>query len=192
MDGAEREVAALLEQVQAAASNAEQTELFRHVQEIAQHRDPSGPERRVLRGALPMLGQLAQLRNAALVASILQFVAQEAAAAAAATEALDAACALLAGLYEVCHTVLLLGHSTEKNAVLALQLALGSLHASFQIVLRAEGADSHAGVEPRSAWDATMRCVEAAADVVANAPEAGAATAARWCGCAPGSWWRAA
>ncbi|KAE8994374.1 hypothetical protein PR002_g19951 [Phytophthora rubi] len=168
MDGAEREVAALLEQVQGAPSNAEQTELFRRVQEIAQHRDPSGPERRVLRSALPMLGQLAQLRNAALVASILQLVAHEAAAAAAAsTEAVDAASALLAGLYEVCHTVLLLGHSTEKNAVLALQLALGSLHASFQVVLRAES------VEPRSAWDATLRCVEAAADGVANPPETG-------------------
>ncbi|GMF22997.1 unnamed protein product [Phytophthora fragariaefolia] len=114
-----------------------------------------------------MLAQLAQLRNAALVAAILQLLAQEADAASA-----EAAPALLAGLLDVCHAVLLLGHSTEKNAALALQLALASLHASFLAVLRAE-SEGRAPAEPRSAWDATVRCVEAAADVVAAPPEAG-------------------
>ncbi|KAL4136653.1 hypothetical protein PRIC2_000184 [Phytophthora ramorum] len=187
MDGAEREVAALLEQLQGAAGNADQTELFRRVQEIVQHRDPSGQERRVLRSALPLLGQVAQLRNAALVAAILQLVAQEAAAAAgteniASAEAVDTAAALLTGLYHVSHTVLLLSHSTEKNVVLALQLALNSLHASFQVVLHAESIENHADVEPRSAWGATIRCLEAAADVVANPPETGGSnrSAAVW------------
>ncbi|KAG7378732.1 hypothetical protein PHYPSEUDO_009731 [Phytophthora pseudosyringae] len=178
MDGAEREVAALLEQVQGARGNAEQMELFHHVQEIVTHRDPSGPERRVLRGVLPLLGQLAQLKNAALVASILQLVAQEATAAAAAAnaasnEAVGAAAALLGGLYEVCHTVLLLSYSSEKNVVLALQLALSSLHSSFQVVLWAESIENNVGIEPRSCWDATIRCLEATADVVANPPETG-------------------
>lgn len=160
------EVTALLEQIQAQAGNAEQTELFRRVQEIVTHRDPSGPQRRVLRGALPLLAQLAQLRNAALAASILQLVAQEAKAATSSSDT-EATAALLAGLFEVCHTVLLLGHSSEKNAALALQLALGGLHATFQTALGAkEGQD----MEPRRAWDAVMRCLEAAADIVAVAP----------------------
>ncbi|GMF27566.1 unnamed protein product [Phytophthora lilii] len=100
---------------------------------------------------------------------MLQLLAQEAAA----SQANDAAAALLAGLFDVCHTVLLLGHSTEKNAVLALQLALGSLHACFQVVLRADTADSRLDLEPRRAWDAAVRCLQAAADVVAHPPEAG-------------------
>ncbi|KAF1795027.1 hypothetical protein GQ600_25904 [Phytophthora cactorum] len=126
MAGAEREVATLLAK-----------------QEIVTHRDPSGPERRVLRSVLPLLGQLAQQQNAVLVASILQLVGQEAAER----------------LYEVCHTVLLLSYSSEKNVVLALQLAL-----------------KHRGrvdMEPKSCWDATIRCIEATADVVANPPETG-------------------
>ncbi|EEY61322.1 uncharacterized protein PITG_01606 [Phytophthora infestans T30-4] len=178
MEGAEREVAALLEKVQGAGSNAEQMDLFRHVQEIVTHRDPSGPERRVLRSVFPLLGQLAQLQNTTLVASILQLVAQEAAAASAtantaSSEAVGAASAILAGLYEVCHTVLLLSYSTEKNVVLALQLALSNLHSSFQIVLRAESIDSRVDMEAKSCWGATVRCVEATADVVANPPETG-------------------
>ncbi|KAF4138491.1 Symplekin tight junction protein C terminal [Phytophthora infestans] len=178
MEGAEREVAALLEKVQGASSNAEQMDLFRHVQEIVTHRDPSGPERRVLRSVFPLLGQLAQLQNTTLVASILQLVAQEAAAASAtantaSSEAVGAASAILAGLYEVCHTVLLLSYSTEKNVVLALQLALSNLHSSFQIVLRAESIDSRVDMEAKSCWGATVRCVEATADVVANPPETG-------------------
>ncbi|KAG6976489.1 hypothetical protein JG688_00001276 [Phytophthora aleatoria] len=178
MADAEREVATLLEQVQGARSNAEQMDLFRHVQEIVTHRDPSGPERRVLRSVLPLLGQLAQQQNAVLVASILQLVGQEAAAASgtaitASSEAVVAASALLAGLYEVCHTVLLLSYSSEKNVVLALQLALSSLHSSFQIVLRAENIESRVDMEPKSCWDATIRCIEATADVVANPPETG-------------------
>ncbi|OWZ05397.1 hypothetical protein PHMEG_00022520 [Phytophthora megakarya] len=175
MDGAEREVGTLLEQIQGARSNAEQSELFRHVQEIVQHRDPSGPERRVLRSVLPLLGQLAQLQNAALVASILQLLVQEATAAANATsvEAVDAAAALLGGLYEVCHTVLLLSYSSEKNVVLALQLALSSLHASFQVVLKAERRENHVDIEARNCWNATIRCLEATADVTANPPQKG-------------------
>ncbi|KAF1775340.1 Symplekin/Pta1, N-terminal [Phytophthora cactorum] len=178
MAGAEREVATLLKQVQGARNNAEQMDLFRHVQEIVTHRDPSGPERRVLRSVLPLLGQLAQQQNAVLVASILQLVGQEAAAASgtaitASSEAVVAASALLAGLYEVCHTVLLLSYSSEKNVVLALQLALSSLHSSFQIVLRAENIESRVDMEPKSCWDATIRCIEATADVVANPPETG-------------------
>ncbi|ETM56091.1 hypothetical protein L914_00840 [Phytophthora nicotianae] len=178
MEGAEREVAALLEQVQGTQSNAEQIDLFRHVQEIVTHRDPSGSERRVLRNVLPLLGQLAQQQNATLVASILQLVAQEADAASAtantaSSEAVGAASTLLAGLYEVCHTVLLLSYSSEKNVVLALQLALSSLHSSFQVVLRAENIENRVDMEPKSCWDATIRCIEATADVVANPPEAG-------------------
>ncbi|KAK1941686.1 Symplekin [Phytophthora citrophthora] len=177
MDGAEREVAALLGQVQSAQSNGEQMDLFRHVQEIVTHRDPSGPERRVLRGVLPLLGQLSQLQNAALVAAILQLVAQEASTAASAvtsasSAAVDVASALLTGLYEVCHTVLLLSYSSEKNVVLALQLALGSLHSSFQVVLRADSIENQ-DIAPRSCWDATIRCIEASANIVANSPEAG-------------------
>ncbi|KAF4320693.1 hypothetical protein BBO99_00005002 [Phytophthora kernoviae] len=177
MDGAEREVATLLEQLQGLTSNAEQIELFRRVQEIVQHRDPSGPERRVLRGALPLLGQIIQLRNAALVTLILQLVAQEAISASStvtttSAKALDVAATLLAELYEVCHTVLLLSHSTEKNVVLALQLALSSLHSTFQVALRAETVENIVDTEPRRAWDATMRCLEAASGIVGIAPEA--------------------
>ncbi|KAG7399559.1 hypothetical protein PHYBOEH_008554 [Phytophthora boehmeriae] len=177
MDGAEREVATLLEQLQGLTSNAEQVEGFRRVQEIVQHRDPSGAERRVLRGALPLLGQIVQLRNAALVTSILQLVAQEASSASstvttASAETLDVAAALSAGLYEVCHTVLLLSHSTEKNVVLALQLALGSLHSTFEVALRAETVENGLDTEPRRAWDAATRCLEAAAGIVAIVPEA--------------------
>ncbi|RLN55617.1 hypothetical protein BBJ29_002405 [Phytophthora kernoviae] len=177
MDGAEREVATLLEQLQGLTSNAEQIELFRRVQEIVQHRDPSGPERRVLRGALPLLGQIIQLRNAALVTLILQLVAQEAISASStvttmSAKALDVAATLLAELYEVCHTVLLLSHSTEKNVVLALQLALSSLHSTFQVALRAETVENIVDTEPRRAWDATTRCLEAASGIVGIAPEA--------------------
>ncbi|KAL3668351.1 hypothetical protein V7S43_006441 [Phytophthora oleae] len=178
MDGAEREVAALLEQVQNAQSNGEQMDLFRHVHEIVTHRDPSGPERRVLRGALPLLGQLSQLQNAALVASILQLIAQEASAAAstvnsASIATVDAASALLTGLYEVCHTVLLLSYSSEKNVVLALQLALSSLHSSFHVVMSADSIENQVDIAPRSCWDATIRCIETSTNIVANPPEAG-------------------
>ncbi|RLN68583.1 hypothetical protein BBJ28_00023009, partial [Nothophytophthora sp. Chile5] len=181
MEGAEQEVAALLERLQGLTVNAEQMEAFRHVQEIIQHRDPSGPERRVLRGALPLLGQLAQLRNAALVAAILQLVSQaahesSASAATASPGGVDVAVALLAGLYEVCHTVLLLSHSTEKNVVLALQLALMNLNPTFRVVLSAETALANGAsgdLEPRQAWDTTLRCLEAAADAVASGPVGG-------------------
>ncbi|CAH0476494.1 unnamed protein product [Peronospora belbahrii] len=177
-NSADREVTALLEQLQGASSNAEQTELFHQVQEIVKHRDPSGHERHVLRSVLPLLGQLAQLQNAALVASILQLVAQEVKIAAdkidtASVEVVTATSALLAGLYDVCHTVLLLSYSTEKNAILALQLVLNNLHASFQIMLRVESIENYVDEEPRRCWDNTIRCLQAAADVVANPPETG-------------------
>ncbi|KAL7687137.1 putative armadillo-like helical, symplekin/Pta1 [Plasmopara halstedii] len=176
MDGAQQEVTTLLEKVQGAHSNAEQMDLFRHVQEIVTHRDPSGQERRILRSIRPLLGQLAQLQNATLVAAIMQLMAQEVSAAVTtpnmmSSEAVNAASALLTGLYEVCHTVLLLSYSSEKNVVLALHLALCNLHSSYQIVLRAESSENSLDTESKSCWDATMRCIEAAADVVAVLPE---------------------
>ncbi|TDH72624.1 uncharacterized protein CCR75_003380 [Bremia lactucae] len=178
MDNAKREVTALLEQIQSADSNTEQVDLFRHVQEIVTHRDPSGLARRVLRSVRSLLGQLAQLQNAALVALILNLLAQEASIAANAastgsSEAGDAALDLLTGLYEVCHTVLLLSYSSEKNVVLALHLALCSLPTSFQVVLRVESTENRVETEARSCWDATIRCIEAAASAVAVPPEKG-------------------
>uniref|UniRef100_M4BYQ4 Symplekin C-terminal domain-containing protein n=1 Tax=Hyaloperonospora arabidopsidis (strain Emoy2) TaxID=559515 RepID=M4BYQ4_HYAAE len=183
MDNAAGEVAALLEQLQSATSNAEQLQLFHQVQEIVHHRDPSGHERRVLRSALPLLKQVAQVQNAALVASILQFLDYEVTAAASilankmTTNALQAVCAAAAvvvALYDVCHTVLLLSYSTEKNVVLALQLTLRTLHWSYEVVLQAERNEtSGADMEPRECWDATLRCLDATADIVMNAPETG-------------------
>ncbi|CAI5732679.1 unnamed protein product [Hyaloperonospora brassicae] len=176
-------VAALLEQLQGAASNAEQLQLFHQVQEIVQHRDASGAERCVLRRALPLLQQVAQLPNAALVAAILQLLDQEAASTAAVVAntkttrtgtAMDPAAAVVAALYDVCHTVLLLSYSTEKNVVLALQLALRTLHQSFDVALQAEtdGTD----LEPRKCWDATLRCLDATADIVIHAPDTGSSS----------------
>ncbi|KAI9905501.1 hypothetical protein PsorP6_013663 [Peronosclerospora sorghi] len=177
MDGANQRVMALLEQLQGAISNAEQIELFRNVEEIVQHRDPSGNERRILRGALPLLGQLAQMRNAALVASIMQLVAKEVTVAVAATNkassvVVNVASSLMAGLYEICYTVLLLSYSTEKNVILALQLALNHLHSSFQVTLQAERMETDIISESKKSWDATIRCLQATADVVVNPPEA--------------------
>ncbi|CAI5708078.1 unnamed protein product [Peronospora destructor] len=175
MDGADQEVATLLEQLQGAASNAEQLDLFKHVQEIIQHRDPSGQKRHVLCHVLPLFGQVVQLQNAALVASILQLIAQEVGLAVnkLSSETVDVVSALLTGLYDVCHTVLLLSYSTEKNVVLALQLALTTLHSSFQVMLKVESMENRVINTSRKAWDATIRCLQATADIIANPPETG-------------------
>ncbi|CAI5731808.1 unnamed protein product [Peronospora destructor] len=175
MDGADQEVATLLEQLQGAASNAEQLDLFKHVQEIIQHRDPSGQKRHVLCHVLPLFGQVVQLQNAALVASILQLIAHEVVLSVnkLSSETVDVVSALLTGLYDVCHTVLLLSYSTEKNVVLALQLALTTLHSSFQVMLKVESMENQVINASRKAWDATIRCLQATADIIANPPETG-------------------
>ncbi|CAH0487350.1 unnamed protein product [Peronospora farinosa] len=175
MESADQEVTTLLEQLQGAANKAEQLEFFTHVQEIIQHRDPSGPKRHVLCHVLPLFGQVVQIQNAALVAGVLQLIAQEVVVLIKkqSIETLDVVVTVLTGLYDVCHTILLLSYSTEKNVVLALQLVLKTLHLSFQVMIQAERMENQLLNESSKCWDALIRCLQATGDLITNPPETG-------------------
>lgn len=159
----EREVLRLLGEVPTSGSNAEQLALFQLVQELVFHRDPTGDAHALLHTAAPFVTTLAQHQNAALVAALLQFLAQ-----AARRSAL-----FLRELYEVINTLLMLSFSTEKNVLSAIQLALANLPQAFQFANDATSNNNTSGgsVDHRRAlWAAVTSSLEHMVEIVATTP----------------------
>lgn len=156
----EREVLRLLSELPTSGSNAEQLALFQCVQELVFHRDPTGDAHALLHAAAPFLTTLAQHQNAALVAALLQFLAQAA----------RRSPLLLRELYEVINTLLMLSFSTEKNVMSAIQLALTSLPQAFQFVNETSNNDNRLVDHKRALWTAATSSLEHMVEIVATTP----------------------
>lgn len=152
----ERQVLQLLSDLPTCGSNAEQLALFQRVQELVLHRDPTGDAHALLHAAAPFLPSLAQLQNAALVAALLQLLAQAAKRNAT----------FLRELYDVVNAVVMLSFTTEKNVLSAIHLALTSLSQAFVFAHGTSAPDAR----KTALWAAVTLSLEHMVEIVATTP----------------------